>query len=105
MKVYKSEFIERMLVPSCQECPHRKAYTYFSILGFSVRNRDKYKSEMACSAITRTRLGADGLTVSYHPPISQAKFYGGLFLPDCPLEDAGPGSDCGTSATARTDNG
>ena len=97
MKLYKSKFIERMLVPSCKECPHRKAYTY--------RNRDKFRSGLACSAITRTRLGADGLTVSYHPPISQAKFYGGLFLPDCPLEDAGPGSDCGGSATARTDNG
>jgi hypothetical protein len=78
MKLYKSEFIERLLVPSCQECPHRRALIY--------KNRDKYFRGLACSAITRTRLDANGLTVSYHPPIS-------LFLPDCPLEDAGPGDN------------
>jgi hypothetical protein len=85
-------------VPSCKECPHRKAHIY--------KNRDKYFRGIACSAITRTRLDANGLTVLWHPPISQAKFYGGLFLPDCPLEDAETGSDCGGSATAGyKDNG
>ena len=78
MKVYKTNMVI-LRVPSCQECPNRKAQAY--------KNGEKFSTEIVCGAIEREGRNYSGEVVTKHPPIRDARFYGGLYLPDCPLEE------------------
>lgn len=92
MKLYKTKMVI-LRVPSCQECPNRKAQAY--------KNGERFSSEIVCGVIEREGRNRYGEAVTTHPPIRDAQFYGGLYLPDCPLED----EKSGGAATARTNNG
>ena len=81
MRFFKNNILT-LPVPSCAECPNRKAERIKTAKGF--------RSVFICSAITRSsfRLIAPENTLGeFHPAIGESRFYGG-FLPDCPLESS-----------------
>lgn len=80
MKVYKTNMVT-LKVASCKECPNRKKQDEFAPSFFP--------RGMVCSAIDRVIEDPDDPfdKMPYHPPISEAKYYGGI-LKDCPLPDA-----------------
>jgi len=93
VKLYKTKVVT-LKVESCQVCPNKKAERIKRARGnglFTI---------YVCRALRRIYYNGP-----CNPDIDEARFFGG-FLTDCPLEDAGTGSDCGGSATAGyKDNG
>lgn len=80
MKLFKNAIIS-LKVASCEVCHNKAPQRYKTAKGFSTCR--------ICSAITRIsihKITPDNPLGEYHPPISEARFYGG-FLEDCPLED------------------
>lgn len=77
MKLYKTDLVA-LKVTSCKVCPNRRQQEADIPSGIP--------GGMVCIAITREFKCDPWETYFSHPPISEAKHFGG-FLPDCPLKD------------------